>query len=268
MLPSETFPQILQQYQLDILLTGTGSLHITEQLAPLYCKEYGITCISFLDGWFSGNVVERYQHVPDYIITGHESFSKDIKRQVSIPNDQVLSLGNPFFDQYEHEFMRYRKEFILTNATIAYVSEPAGSDTLNEPSSRSKEVFLELMELKQSGLFSKIVICPHPRETTKWFQSLISEYDDIWIATEKTIDVLKFIADMCVNLQSTIHYESQLLGIPSIRYATKDDFCKRMRHYQHEIPPISFGATSRVTQFIKDFEHHINYKTNKESLSV
>lgn len=139
----------------DLIITGTSSMHITEQITPILANTFDIPVVSILDS--ANNYEKRYRIKPDYVICLNKKSENEILK-LGFKKEQVFPFGNPYFEP----------EFIVKKEVLQKIKEC-------EKEEIQKEVFKFLKEKEKKQNFSTNVI----DKCVKMLQNILNKKGEI-----------------------------------------------------------------------------------------
>lgn len=252
----DAYAKIFTEGNLDLVIYGTGSLHEIEKDAAVLARRFGVYSISVLDALECGMENLRYYNKPNKVICVNGELKDITVKSSGMVEADVVAIGNPYMDRYEKYRDDQYKELGTGGISVVYASEPNGDEEMNDTSERSKVAIQKLIEKVKLGVITRLTLCVHPRESTKWLSTEIKGVQGVRIGKKTTMEEAEE-HDMCVNLGSTIHFECMLMRIHTLRLSEDDSFADLLYNYTPESIDIEYGATERVVDYIESLRKEI-----------
>lgn len=250
---------------LDVLFYCAASNKPNEDAIPAFCKRNNIVSISIIDLFdlSDENILARYKHAPDVIITPNEATRQQVLR-LKIPSF-ALNLGNPHFDSFTD--FKVPKPSKKENLIASYISYPASHDLLCDTAESSKEIIQELAHyVSEHTNIDTLYICTHPRESTEWISRFLTESE---VQLNGRIRLNPFsnttdacaVSDVVIGDNSTVLYEQSMTGKPVIFWSNAKNLSVALSDITAIQPP-SIHITENATNKVLTFLYALNLNPN------
>lgn len=250
----EDYEKIFEK-ETDLFITGTGSLHNTERLLPVFAKEKNIPVVSILDTFWSTkeNLLFRYRNIPNYIIVPTEKNKKDlISLNLQLKEENILVFGNPHFDRLKS--YKTLSENHGEKHKAIFFSQCSTSENYSDTSEKSKEALKVMVDLRKKypDLFHNITVTPHPREEVRWLKNFCQEHHLNFNDKEDSFELL-LKSNLSLGVNCTLQYEAEILGIKNVFYTNKKHFLQEILSKNKSISPYNkeICATENIVNWIE-----------------
>jgi len=236
----------LEKENPDFIITGTSGNDFTERFIWKSAENLGINSFAIIDQWINYGIrfskyglseITAYKndkthpYIPTKILL-MDKYAKKEAIEDGLPPSRLIITGNPYFENLLDNIEKITIEKIKKlrhtlgieehDFLITYASEPVSNDyNSNYWGFTEKTIFREIREVlyetcNELNKKIKLIIRPHPREPVDNHSEFISEYHNISIIVDKSINPYELImaSNLIFGMSSMFLIEAVILNKP------------------------------------------------------
>ncbi|CAM4079652.1 UDP-N-acetylglucosamine 2-epimerase [Pseudoalteromonas ostreae] len=233
----QSIESLISPYDPSLLVTSTTGRDFIERTTWLVGNKLNVPTVAILDQWMNYSLRFLKQHylhqhkneyaldeyiLPSSIIVMDES-AKLAMVQEGLPHNIIHPLGCPYFDNLKQKAKR-NKLIKRDTVNILFASEPItkiygnklGRNIHGYTEKTILRVLCEHIQALDKKRKIKLIIKPHPRESSKRYSEFLAKFDFTLICKERSVlDSFKH-SDIVFGMSSTVLLEATIFNKPTL----------------------------------------------------